>query len=96
MNRPLPDPRNNSMLLYCTICGMVCDHIIRDHIVHSHKEYFRALPGRGEGTSFKKENYIIWKFRANLNNSEMLPESVFSSQTLEKKNFRSDFCPRKK
>lgn len=31
---------------------MVCDHIIRDHIVHSHKEYFRR---GGGGALLKKE-----------------------------------------
>lgn len=83
MNRPLPDPRNNSMLLYCTICGMVCDHIIRDHIVHSHKEYFRACRGGGRGPLLKKKITLSGNSEL-ISTTQKCYQRAFSSQTLEK------------
>lgn len=70
------------MLLYCTICGMVCDHIIRDHIVHSHKEYFRACWGGGRGALLEKKITLS-------GNSELIStiqkcyQRAFPSQILE-------------
>lgn len=66
------------MLLYCTICGMVCDHIIRDHT----KNTSGPVEEWG-GSSFKKRKLYYLEIQSQSQQLRNATRDYFPSQTLE-------------
>lgn len=62
---------------------MVCDHIIRDHIVCSHKEYFRACWGVGWGGRSLKKKITLSGNSELISTTQKCYQSAFPSQSLE-------------